>query len=356
MPIINEPRVRASAREAEAAEDIALQAAAAEREGDWDTAAALYARTFRSALFEGFAERAADALRGQARVRQQQGRYEEAEELAYLSRELADRHGLQQAAARAHNILGIIRYSLQDWGGAEDQYRRALELALDTGDDELIGLACQNLGVMANLRGDLREARSRYLESVGSFVRSGTSANAIMAYNNLGIAATELREWMEAEVYFSRGIEIAERLAHTQLAGMLYSNRAEPLIRIGETARARESLDVAEEAATRARDQATLADVARFRGMLAREEGDFASAERYLVESLELSGSPDLDLEKAKALRELGELHQALGRNTEAAEAYGRALSYFRAFGAEGHAAEVDREMGVLAGVGADAS
>ena len=344
MPIINEPRVR-PADEAEAAEDIALKAAAAERRGDWDESAALYARTFRSALFEGWVERAADALRGQARVRQQQGRYEEAEELAELSRELADRHDLTQAAARALNILGIVRYSLQDWAGAEERYRRALEMALDLGDDELIGLTCQNLGVMANLQGDLREARSRYLESVGSFVRSGSSANAMMAYNNLGMAATELREWMEAEVYFGRGIEIAERLAHTRLAGMLYSNLAEPLIKIGEIGRARDSLTTAEEAAARVRDVATLADVARYRGMIARAEGDFAAAEGYFLRSVELAAAPELDLEKAKALRELGELYLAQGRRAEAREALGRALGYFRAFGAASHAADVEEQL-----------
>ncbi|HEU0054291.1 MAG TPA: tetratricopeptide repeat protein [Longimicrobium sp.] len=342
MPIIIEPRVR-GVLETEAAEDIAVQAAAAERQGEWDTAAGLYARTFRSALQEGWTERAADALRGQARIRQQQGRYEEAEELAELSRELAERNGLAQAVARALNILGIIRYSRQDWAGAESFYRAALEKALDLGDDELVGLACQNLGVLANVKGDLREARSRYLESVGSFVRSGSTFNAMMAYNNLGMAATDLQEWMEAEVYYSRGIEIAERLSHAQLTGMLYSNLAEPLIHVGELQRARDSLAVAEEAATQVGDAATLADISRFRGIIAREQGDLDLAESFLQRALESSGPPDL--ERAKTLRELARLHRARGRRADAVRAYRSAGALYHAFGAHAYAQAMEDEV-----------
>jgi tetratricopeptide (TPR) repeat protein len=346
MPIINEPRVRAA--EGSATEDVAQQAAAQEKAGNWDAAAAFYSRTFHSALAAGESERAADALRGQARVRLQQRRFEEAEELADLSLELAERHGRIHATARALNVLGIIRYSRQDWAAAEEYYHRALARALDLGDDELIGLTCQNLGVIASIRGDFREARARFLECIGSFVRSGSTANAMTAYNNLGLASSEMSEWMESEVYFGRGIEIAERLHHLPSIGALYSSLAEPLIRVGEIERAHDALDRAERAATHIEDRGVLADIARRRGEIARLEGDLAGAEEHLAHALAITDSPELDLERASVLREMGEVRAAQGRWAEAREQCERALALFRLH-STAEAASVERRLGELA-------
>ena len=68
---------------------IAEQALARERLGRWDEAAALYARVFRTSIHSGAVEQSVDALRGQARVRNRERRWEEAEELAELSRHIA---------------------------------------------------------------------------------------------------------------------------------------------------------------------------------------------------------------------------------------------------------------------------
>jgi len=345
MPIINEPRVRATDT-LEPSADAASRATAAERAGDWNEAAGLYAVTFRTALGQGEFERAADALRGQARMRLQQGRYEEAEELLELSLEIARQHGLAAAEARGCNVLGIIRYSQRDWAGAQPLYEQALEMALDGGDDELTGLACLNLGVLANLRGDYHEARRRYLEGIGSFVRSGSTANAMLAYNNLGIASADLQEWMEAEVYFSRGIEIAERLRHAPPAGMLYSNLAKPLIQVGELDRARASLDLAEEAARRVGDTSTLTDVERFRAMAARADGDLDAAERHLSAALaRVGGNEDMEQERAEVYREWAELARAQGKPEVAVERLREAALAFTRMGMVADAEAVRRRV-----------
>ncbi|HEX8691366.1 MAG TPA: hypothetical protein VF746_02900 [Longimicrobium sp.] len=337
MPIINEPSVPGAV--GGAAEDVARRATAEERAGNWDAAADLYAATFRSALREGLAERSVDALRGQARMRLSQRRFEEAQELAELAVELAERYGLPYAVARGLNVLGLVRFHWEgDLGQAAALYGRALELALDLGDDELVGLACQNLGVAAHVRGDYREARARYLEGIGSFVRSGSTANAMLAYNNLGQASADLHEWMEAEVYFTRGLEIAERLGHAPSAGMLYGNLAGPLIQVGELERARRALDLAEAAAGQVGDRVSLADAARFRGMMARLEGDLAAADAHLARALEIAAAPELARERGAALRELAELRLAQRRRAEALECLREAARVLEGRGAEAEA------------------
>ena len=319
------------------------QALAEEQLGNWDAAARLYARAFRSALLSGDVEKAADALRGQGRVLIREERFDEAEELVELSREIAERGGLAQSAARAINVLCIILYEQQDFAAARAYYQRALELAIEVGDDELVGLASQNAGVIANITGDVREARVALLESIGSFVRSGNADNALQGYNNLGVASAVSGEWLEAEVYFSRGIEIAERLRNVPMLARLYGNRAEPLIFIGEFHQARESLRLAERAAEQVGDREALATASRWRATLARMEGTYPEAELHLHRALGLV--PGVALERGEVFHELSRLREAQGDRAEAIVAERQAREIYQSIGAARRLRESELRM-----------
>ena len=134
-------------------------------------------------------------------------------------------------------------------------------------EEELNEMAAELLSVTNDreLEQFLGDVFKKVGSAVGSFVRSGNSENALHAYNNLGIASAELHEWLEADVYFSRGIEIAERLSHTPLLAKLYGNRAEPLIEIGDFDHAEQMLDGAERAATAVGDRVASGVVWRWR-------------------------------------------------------------------------------------------
>jgi tetratricopeptide (TPR) repeat protein len=316
-------------------------AAAAEAHGRWGEAAHLFAGRCREALAAGDLPGALDALRGQARVRNQQGRYEEAEELAELALEVAERSGLAGAAARALNVLGMVLHARGSWDEARRIFPRAIEAAIELGDDELAGLACLNAGVMASLMGEEREARLLYLESIGSFVRSENSEQVMLAYNNLGLLSAGSREWMEAELYFARGIEIGERLSRAPLLAKLYCNRAEPLIRVGEYARALESLERAERLASSVGDRAITVEVHRFRGMLERARGRPGDAEAHLRSALLASEAPALAPGRAEVLRELGLLRLDGGDGAAARGYLEEAREAFLRLGARREAAEI---------------
>jgi tetratricopeptide (TPR) repeat protein len=335
----------AAAAPAPGSRELARRAGELEGTGRWDEAAHLYSGAFRAALLARDLADATEALRGQARVRNQQGRFDEAEELAELSLEIADRSGLHQSAARALNVLGVVRHGRGDWEGARRIFPRALELALDLGDDELAGLACLNAGVIANSTGNPREARMLYLESVGSFVRSGNSVHAMLAYNNLGLASADLHEWMEAELYFSRGIEIGERLSWVPLLAKLYCNRAEPLIHVGDFERAAASLDRAERTAREVGDRSILVEAARFRGMAARLRGRHEEAEAHLRAGLAAAGGRNLALGRAEVLRELGRLALDGGAPERARPLLERARALFLRLGVAAEAGALAVEL-----------
>lgn len=308
---------------------------ALEQSGEWEAAGREYSAAFRRAAGTGEAEAMADAVRGGARVRRLQGRLDEAEEMALLSECLATLHALPRAAARATNVRAMIRFTRNDLDGARSLYEAALKTARQVHDDELVGLVALNLGVIANIRGELGEARVLYLESVAATLRSRDKHAALMAYNNLGLLCSDLREWLEAELYFDRGLEIAERRDDRPMLAKLHVNRAEPLIHMGEMARARETLARAEEVAAALGDPATLAIAGRYHAVMARLEGDLAGAERHLGDALALAHESGSALERAEALGGLAHLRWTQGRHAEARAALLEAREGFRALGAQ---------------------
>lgn len=310
------------------------RAGALEHVGAWDSAAALYRRVFASSMKARKLDGVMDALYGQARMYRELQRWEEAEELVELCQIVADRADVPRMAARALNLHGVVKFSQGDMESARALYEEAVERARDAGDDQLIGYACQNLGVLANIRGDLREARLLYLESVGASVRSGDRTSAAMVYNNLGMVCTDLGEYLEAEIYFDRGLEMAEWIPDVPMLARLYANRAEPMIRVGDYLRARGSLEKADALAQPIHAASTLADIARFRGMIAAATGDLDEAERQITSSLAIADGAGLRLARAEGLEELASLHERRGDPDRAVEALRGAHASYSAIGA----------------------
>ncbi|HYR09671.1 MAG TPA: tetratricopeptide repeat protein, partial [Longimicrobium sp.] len=251
-----------------------------------------------------------------------------------LSLEMAGRAGLPREAARAANVLGIIVYARGALHEAAALYESALDAARELRDDDLIGLACANLGVVANIRGDLRAAFQHYLESIAAAVRTGSVQASMLGYNNLGMLASDVREWMQADLLFHRALEMAEQVGDTSVTPMLLLNRAEPLIQVGELDLAQEVLDRAEAMAERMQDDRDLAEAARFRALLARRRGNDAAAAQLLGRSLLLATRAGLRLERAEALEQIALLHHDAGRADDARAHLSEACTEYFAAGA----------------------
>ena len=317
------------------------RAAVLEREGRLEEAAAAYEALFGYAVGSGAVPWLVDALRWAAAVRGHQRRFEEAEELGEISRLAAEGHGLVRELARVTNLLGIFRHEQGDLEGAHRRYTDALEQAREIGDDQLIGFICQNLGVYANMQGDLRGARVLYLESIAGTLASRDDTNLTMAYNNLGMVCSDLGEWIESEVYFDRGIEVARRLDDRAQLARLCANRAEPLIRTADLARGRASLDEAEGHADACGAQSTLARIACLRALASRLEGDLGEAGGHIQIALDHARRGSLLLAEAEAMAELARLRHDEGRLAEAHADAVTARALFRKLGAARDTAEM---------------
>jgi tetratricopeptide (TPR) repeat protein len=314
--------------------EITEQAAALERDADWEGAHGMYDRAFAAARAARDVCGMADATRGTARMLRELGRLDEAQEQAELSLDIATLAGLPYEAARAVNILGTILYVGGSIHEARDLYEMALESGRELREDELILAACVNLGVVANIRGDLRAAFTFYLESLAAAVRTGNVSASVAGYNNLGLLAADAREWMQADLLFDRALELADELGDATIRTTLLLNRAEPLIHVGELDKAEEVLDRAEAMAERIQNVRELAEAARFRALLARRRGDDAGAAQLLGRSLLLATRAGCRLERAEALEQIALLHHDAGRLDDARAHLNEACAEFFAAGA----------------------
>lgn len=316
-------------------ERVAEEAAAAERAGEWEHAAALYRQLFRRAVEEGAAESLHAPLVGGSRAFRNLGTLEDAGELAELSYEIARRTGRPGDEADSLNQMATVLHADQELPAAQQLYREALEKARDLGDDPLVAKTCLNIGVIHHTLGNLREARALYLESVSAGLRSGFAQHAARAYNNLGMVCTDLGEWLEAQMHVERGIEIAERLQDAELLAILRTNRVEPLIHLGELAAAAEEAKAAEALARRVSRHSALSDIARFRAMIAMAEGRLDMADDELRLGLAIAQEHGLELCRAETLEQLGRLRRRQGRMEESLEALEQAFDGFFALGAK---------------------
>lgn len=316
-----------------------------EASGQWLEAKALYGQLFDAAIAERNLALAQKALLAGSRTSWNRRSFEEAEDLAALALKIAELVQDRESMAKSLNMLATVHQLRDEFAEAEELYTHALEVARRMSSDELIANVCQNLGVMATKRGDVAAARGYFLEGIAAAVRSVDRPSLVRAYTNFGIVCCDLEDWMEAEIYFTRGIEIAQELGDAMLQAKLYVNRAEPQIRVGEFAQAGASLDAAEELAREAELQSILSNIARFRGIISRLHGDFASANRHLSRSLLLSAQARLKLERAEALEEMAELRRVEGKQEEALSLAREARQAYSALGATRDERRLDRRL-----------
>src|SRR5712691_2187810 len=258
----------------------------------------------------------------------------------------AEGAGEPAVLAEALRRLAVICHHRNESADARRHFLRALELGGHSRG--LCARAEQNLGILANIQGDLDEALARYGRSLEAYCESNDEHGRAIVYHNLGMASADRERFDEAEYYFRRSHEIAERAGDAYLGGLCLVNHAKVHV-------ARERYEDARhdaEAALAVFDQlgvgSAKADAYRVLGMIYRETGRPALAESRLKSAIELAVGAGSVLNEAEASRELALLYQAMGRNQEALGLLNAAHRLFGRLDARTHLVHVAGKMADL--------
>ncbi len=243
----------------------------------------------RSALETSRARR--DAVVGQlllllARVRDQQGKAEEALAHAQEARQIFEERGDLRGVAMAMRTLGGTHIHLARLDEAVLALRRGLEVAERVGAVDEIGSCLINLGVAERRRGNLEEAIACDRQAIAEFERVGHQAGRAQAYANLTQKLVQQGALEAALEHGAKALQIARSIGHrltiadvTHTVATIHMNQgrlteaatgaeeaAQLFLELGAKPRVAESLTLAADAWERAGERARArTDLARAR-------------------------------------------------------------------------------------------
>jgi putative nucleotidyltransferase with HDIG domain len=311
-----------------------------EHAGRWDAAIGLCERVFRDSIPIREIDFLLESITRLGFYHIQAGDRElavEYLELALAIAELNERHSI---SSRALNTLAIVKQREGDIVEAHALYSRALAVAVEVGNNRVIGEIEQNLGTLANIRGDMDEAFRRYHAGLVYMQEAGFERGCAKALNNLGMLHVDLGKLDDADSYFRQALEICARIEDVATAAMIHGNRAELFLARNQPDQARTSCDEAFEITSRLGHDLGKAEVLKFYGILYRTTGKLHLAETHLEQAIEISARLDPLLE-AEALRELALVLRAQNRNRGALTALNRSRSLFKGLQAQQDQADV---------------
>jgi predicted ATPase len=261
----------------------------------------------------------AEILLDLASVHGRSGAWERAVTLADESLRVAQELGDAEGRASALLSTAFFAFERGDWDGAVHRLRTALTVAQEANLDLLRARILGNMAILYNARGDRERAVELYQGSIDTFERLEQPLDVGRGLSNMGFSYHGLQAYDKAEACYRRALELFEQVGDVREQGLVYLHRA-------ETALARDALDQARTHCRRAMRRFArlgfelgMADVDRIYAGIARREGRWAVAERYLREALAVYDDYGDQLNLAETHEELARLLEEGGQAQKAA-------------------------------------
>lgn len=270
------------------------------------------------------------------------GRREDAIAEARRAGEIATEAGDEHSLAMAENMIAEIEWERGHWGLASRLFGAAREHAEESDESLLLLIESNDAAVWADLgqddlvRDSLRAALPR-LELVDDHPAAGR------ILRNLARALEADEPSTAADGLLSRALDLAKRESDYREGARLAVQRARLALTHGDALRADAHMSSVAVLVERVEDEAVRADAACLEGEAHRIGGRLETAERCLLQAIELARGADAGGVIAHAARILAEVLLEQGRSGEAIEALDAAHRQFLAMEAGGRAAEAAR-------------
>jgi tetratricopeptide (TPR) repeat protein len=308
-----------------------------------------------------------------ARLKSNQGKFEEAMELYHQSLGIAEKIG--DAWRKASNLheLAYIKKMKGDTEGAIELYHQSLDIFGKIGDirrkaDTLHGLAnikrdqgkieestflyqesldidntignlqgkAANLNRLADIKvelGEIEGAIELYRQSLDIYKKIGNvpeKAFTLHAFANIKVKQGEIEEAIEP---YKQSLRIFKKIGNVKWESATLHTLADVKVRQGEIQEAielyQQSLQIEEKIGNAQRKAITLRQLGKVRG----KQGELETANQLLQEALSLAEQSGNVVTKALTLHEIGKLHLAQGNPETAQQRFQQALTLYQASG-----------------------
>jgi tetratricopeptide (TPR) repeat protein len=149
------------------------------------------------------------------------GRFEAFEALTSAA---LDRVHNEETTAQLYGNLGLIYRTRGDLAGAEDLYRKSLEIEEKLGNQEGMAADYGNLGLIYRTRGDLDGAEELHRKALEIEEKLGRQEGMANRYAALGLVHDARGNLEEAEAWHRKGLEIEEQLGRREGMARQYGN------------------------------------------------------------------------------------------------------------------------------------
>lgn len=319
-------------------------ASAAEAEGRWDAALAIYQDALAEWEPMGGAP-TCDLLRKIGFVHYHRGDFNVAFNLFTSSKRLATEGELVPQIAAATNSLAIVHQCRGELDLARELYCEAQSYARECENTGLAVKIDQNLGIVASIRGETDKALAHYASALAYYRAHELPVDAARVLNNIGMVNADLEKWNEALDAYEAAAGHISGTGDVETLATIQLNRAEVYIALERFDDARTCCDQAFEIFSRIGSTSGLGETYRAYGALYRESGKLHLAEAHLKLVAELARGARDPLLEAEAEAGFALVHLAGGRNQEALKSLNRAHALFTDLRARRELADVERSL-----------
>lgn len=169
------------------------------------------------------------------KLRQHQGRYDEAVELVGKGAEIAESRKLKLEAAKALNDLGSIVSDFRDRAEeAEQLYLRSLSMFEELNEGRSIAVTRMHLGILFRETNRFREAIENYRLAAEYFRETGYIQGEGAVFMNLAAVYSNTERVGDALEAHEKGIQLISKTGDIRMLAIGLGNRANDLLRIGK--------------------------------------------------------------------------------------------------------------------------
>ena len=318
-------------------------AARAEREGQGAAARQLYEPVLLASFTSLTPAHCCAGLLGAARTFQMDGQSDAALDCLEAAEFIATANADRGALGAVLNVRAVLAWQRGDLDGAERLYLTAQQHAEQGEDQRLVAMIAQNRGIIATVRGEFSLALVHYGASLEAYRRLGHVPQLCGVLNNIGMVHTDLGQWEEAERAFSEAIDAADAAGDAVTRVLIDVNVAELAIARDDFVRARAVCLSSLRRAKKIGDESVEAELLKHLGVVARETGHHADAEKHFNRADALARARQNILLEAEIARERSDLLTRQGRFRETVQNLKRAHGLFADLRAKHDLRDIDR-------------
>lgn len=309
--------------------------------GEYDTAAAIYARSLETAVEKGDVPRQVRILLETGTLRLRTSLFREAREVFLKALKLSRSTGDREGECRALNNLGLAEWNMGNYRTSLMRHEASLAIASELSSSYQVASSHCNMGLVRWSMGDDEKALEHYSTALGILISINSLTGQVEVLKNMANVHHRTGAYEKALELSRRCLQITRELGDRPNQCRTLNNIGNVLLHTGRIEEASalyaEALDLARSLQDRFLEGIVLTNT----GMMEMAAGRSAEAVARYEAVLSICRTIGDSEGEAVALAQLGEACLADGRAREAVGHLHSALSIMEGIGAEPRKAEV---------------